>query len=195
MAMAISKVGKTYGLLTVLRRDKTKKRTYWICQCDCGVVKSVRSDHLGKNTVSCGCYNEEIIRKIKERAGSNTFRLRGHRLLFYKVVKPLYSEIKKRDNNCCVLCGKRTGLHIHHILRKSKYPELMFEPCNLITLCDTCHLWDAHSGNTNTINLELAQELLQIAFNNFIGHEINDELIEQIRETAIIFLDSYEKQK
>lgn len=193
--MLKTKRGKVFGLLTVLRRDKRKKRTYWICQCECGVVKSIRSDHIGTNTVSCGCYNEELIRKAKEHAGSCTFKISRHRLLFYKVVKPLYSQIKARDNNCCVLCGKRTGLHVHHILRKSRYPHLMFEPCNLITLCSSCHFWDAHAGNTNTVDLELAQELLQIAFNNFIGHEINDELIEQIRKTAITFLDSYEKQK
>ena len=181
--MLKSKRGKVFGLLTVLRRDRKRKRTYWICQCECGVVKSIRSDHIGTSTFSCGCYNEELIRKATEHAGSTTFKTSRHRLLFYKVVKPLYSQVKARDNNCCVLCGKRTGLHVHHILRKSKYPQLMFEPCNLITLCSSCHFYDAHAGNTNTVDLDLANDLLTIAFRNYIGHPINDTLINNIRSS------------
>lgn len=177
-----SKLGKTFGLLTVLRRDKRKKRTYWICQCECGVVKSIRSDHIGTNTFSCGCYNEELIRKAKEHTKSTTFKTGRRRLLFYKMVKPLYTEIKNRDRNCCVLCGKRIGLHIHHILRKSKYPHLLFNPNNLVCLCKDCHLWDAHSGNTNTINFELAHELLEIVFRNSMEYPIDEKVIEKLKE-------------
>ena len=186
--MLKTKRGKVFGLLTVLRRDRKKERTYWVCQCDCGVVKSVRSDHIGIDTFSCGCYNEELIRKTRENAGSVTFKNGKHRLLFYKVVKPLYSQVKARDNNCCVLCGKRTSLHVHHILRKSKYPHLMFEPCNLITLCSSCHFWDAHAGNTNTINLELANDLLIIAFKNYVSYPIDDVLINDIKQKAVEIL-------
>ncbi|MGQ7776813.1 HNH endonuclease [Bacillus sp. WC2507] len=31
-------------------------------------------------------------------------------------------------------------LEVHHIKPRSKYPELMFEDTNLITLCKTCNL-------------------------------------------------------
>lgn len=57
--------GKKYGRLTVIKRDndrvarKGKKRTYWLCRCDCGNEISVRSDMLGKYVRSCGCLKIE----------------------------------------------------------------------------------------------------------------------------------------
>lgn len=53
--------GKRYGKLTVIKRDidKTGKRVFWKCQCDCGNVVSVRGDSLGRNTNSCGCVKKE----------------------------------------------------------------------------------------------------------------------------------------
>lgn len=57
--------GRKFAYLTVLERDLSKKNgTYWICMCDCGNIKSVRSDHLRKNLVkSCGCHNSKISSK------------------------------------------------------------------------------------------------------------------------------------
>lgn len=49
--------GKTFGELTVLKRDKTKKKVYWICQCSCGNQTSVRAAHLKKGLiVTCGVH-------------------------------------------------------------------------------------------------------------------------------------------
>lgn len=53
--------GQRFGRLTVIGRDdKVTRKTYWICQCDCGTIKSVRADILkaGK-TISCGCKKKE----------------------------------------------------------------------------------------------------------------------------------------
>lgn len=52
--------GKVFGRLEVLKVDESKKtrKTYWLCKCDCGNVKSVRSDSLGR-TLSCGCLKKE----------------------------------------------------------------------------------------------------------------------------------------
>ena len=55
---AIDLTGQRFGYLIVLRRDISKegKKPYWICQCDCGNIISVRSDHLrNKKIKSCGC--------------------------------------------------------------------------------------------------------------------------------------------
>lgn len=47
--------GKKFGKLTVIRLDKiVNKKSYWYVKCECGNVKSVRSDTLKKIT-SCGC--------------------------------------------------------------------------------------------------------------------------------------------
>ena len=50
---------------TAIKFDKIKgKKEYWICQCDCGAVKSVRKEHLIRgNTKSCGCWNSEVVIK------------------------------------------------------------------------------------------------------------------------------------
>lgn len=183
------KVGHTFGLLTVLRRDVTRlDRVYWICRCSCGVLKSVRTDKLGKDTISCGHYNRELIRKSKEGAKSSLFKNTKSRLFYYTVVKPLHDRIKQRDGNACVLCGTKKNLHVHHILRKSKYPKLLSEPANLICLCEFCHIMDAHNGNTNTINLALSETLLTLSFLNELKLPTPIDLINKIQKNTLPFL-------
>jgi hypothetical protein len=147
------------------------------------VIKSVRGDKLGTTTVSCGHYNRELIRKAREGADS-MFKTNKHRLFYYIVVKPLHDQVKLRDGNKCVLCNTKKKLHVHHILRKSKYRSFLLEPCNLITLCENCHLYDAHSGNTNCINLPLASNLLKIVFDHEQKMPTPDSLISSVMEKA-----------
>ncbi len=55
--------GQRFGKLIPIEIDpiRTGKSIFWICQCDCGNTKSVRTIHLTKHrVVSCGCS-----RKIK----------------------------------------------------------------------------------------------------------------------------------
>ncbi len=54
-------VGNKYNRLTVLSFDKSiNYKTYWICECECGVIKSIYSANLKNgNTKSCGCYEIE----------------------------------------------------------------------------------------------------------------------------------------
>lgn len=54
--------GQKFGRLTAIGIDDTKKtkKTYWICVCECGTIKSVRSDSLKDGSVvSCGCKKRE----------------------------------------------------------------------------------------------------------------------------------------
>jgi 5-methylcytosine-specific restriction endonuclease McrA len=44
-----------------------------------------------------------------------------------------------RDGNNCRACHCKENLTVHHLKRKSRYPELEFDPNNLITLCRKCH--------------------------------------------------------
>lgn len=63
MSNLIDLTGNKYGRLTVLNRDfskKTNSGSYWICQCDCGKIKSVRSSSLRRGEIqSCGCLRNE----------------------------------------------------------------------------------------------------------------------------------------
>lgn len=56
------RVGHKFGKLTVKsqykRQEKDRKRTVYICECECGNVTEISTINWGK-TVSCGCYKKE----------------------------------------------------------------------------------------------------------------------------------------
>lgn len=50
--------GKRFGKLTVIKRNSDK--TKWVCQCDCGNITEVNTNHLTQHhTQSCGCLQKE----------------------------------------------------------------------------------------------------------------------------------------
>ena len=62
MSKAKDLTGMKIGELLVIKKDielsKEKGKPYWICQCSCGNIKSIRQDDLikeNKPTSSCGC--------------------------------------------------------------------------------------------------------------------------------------------
>ena len=64
--------GMRFGKLTAVERDSSIRagRTFWICQCDCGEIVSVRSNGLlTGNTQSCGCTRRD---KLVARNKSNS---------------------------------------------------------------------------------------------------------------------------
>lgn len=66
-----SLIGQRYGRLIVLEQTEdyiSPKRgqhfSQWLCQCDCGNKSIVTGNNLRNGTTtSCGCYNNEIIKK------------------------------------------------------------------------------------------------------------------------------------
>lgn len=54
--------GHQYGRLKVIRfHEKRDKRSYYLCKCECGTERVVRSDGLTTgHTQSCGCLCKEI---------------------------------------------------------------------------------------------------------------------------------------
>ena len=54
---AIDLKGKKFGKLEVKEYAGSKnKYRYWLCECECGIIKEIRRDHLTKGyTKSCGC--------------------------------------------------------------------------------------------------------------------------------------------
>jgi len=46
--------------LTILRKLRKGKRSYYECKCSCGTVKIIRSDNVNSGMVkSCGCLSRE----------------------------------------------------------------------------------------------------------------------------------------
>ena len=77
--------GQRFGMLFVVSEDTSKKKypSYWICLCDCGAEKSIRSDVLkpGRQQ-SCGC-----------RAGSPT-----HKMSNTKIFRQWSNMIQRCEN-------------------------------------------------------------------------------------------------
>lgn len=46
----------------VLCKDGKRRTVFWLCKCDCGTIKQVRSEHLrAGRTKSCGCFGAKAI--------------------------------------------------------------------------------------------------------------------------------------
>jgi hypothetical protein len=83
MSQIIDRVGQRYGRLTVTAYAyKVGKRTYWVCECDCGNSKTVSLGNLGRSTNSCGCIKREVTGKLNYSHGcagkgstSRTYRI------------------------------------------------------------------------------------------------------------------------
>lgn len=68
MPNLIDLTNQKFGRLTVLEldveRNKTTKRSHWICKCECGKIVSVDSFHLRNGKIrSCGCLKRELSQK------------------------------------------------------------------------------------------------------------------------------------
>lgn len=76
---------KKFGKLNVLYIDNEKKeRVRWICQCDCGTIKSIISKHLvSGSTISCGC--------LLNYKGKNHHSFKG----FEKIPGKYFTQIKR----------------------------------------------------------------------------------------------------
>ena len=101
----------------MLYRDNTKpkghqQKVYWICQCECGNIKSISADKLrSKETQSCGCLQ-------KERSSEANFKdITGQQFGFLVPLYPLEArKWGKRIWHCkCLNCGKETDV-IHSYL-------------------------------------------------------------------------------
>lgn len=57
-------LNRKFGRLIPIKRISRNRRSYWICNCDCGNQTTVRRDGLlSGRIVSCGCYNKERAKK------------------------------------------------------------------------------------------------------------------------------------
>lgn len=70
MPKKLNIIGEKYSRLTVLRKGTDyvspngRKETKYVCQCECGTVKEIRTSALRSGyTKSCGCLNKELSRK------------------------------------------------------------------------------------------------------------------------------------
>lgn len=102
--------GKKFGMLTVIGlQDTDSRKTYWVCQCDCGNIKVVRSDSLKSGAIrSCGCMKkaQEKINLTKHHShkmsGTRIYHIwRGMKDRCYNVHSPSYYRWGGRGITIC----------------------------------------------------------------------------------------------
>lgn len=84
------KPGMRFGRWTVKEKAAPRgdKTTWWVCECDCGTIRDVRSTPLKRGTSqSCGCLRNEL------RKASGKYHKRENRL--YHV----WTNMKQRCSN------------------------------------------------------------------------------------------------
>ena len=85
--------GKKFGKLEVIGvHDTGSRKTYYVCQCDCGNVKVVRADSLISGaTKSCGCIK-------KERDKTNLTANHRHKMSGTRIYET-WQDMKRRCYN------------------------------------------------------------------------------------------------
>ena len=98
--------GRKFGRLTVLRRD-AKGTGRWLCQCECGSVKSIASGTLNSgHTKSCGCLRAEA-----EQKGDLTGKVFGRLTVLRR------SETRPRHWVCRCSCGNEKEIFSGNLTR------------------------------------------------------------------------------
>ena len=92
--------------------------------------------------------------KKRRKAKSTTSQSKMERLRHSKAWARWRAAVYRRDDYTCQLChATKVYIEPHHILMKAKYPELVFNIDNGVTLCWKCHRYetDLHNGNQQMI--------------------------------------------
>ena len=109
--------GKRFGRWIVLCRDKKQRKSnmgiYWICKCNCGLIKSVSGISLRKNqSQSCVCLHKELqcSRQRKRKSMyleipiyffSNVVSCANKRNLKIEItIEDIYNQWIKQDKKC-----------------------------------------------------------------------------------------------
>ncbi len=115
--------GKRFGKLLVIKRrypNNNRGRAMWLCKCECGNTKTIRSDKLLSGTTQdCGCVHHGGI-KLKPSIASMRLRIRGYkrsakaRGLEYTLTEQQFAEITHQN---CYYCGAKPN----NISKQSQY--------------------------------------------------------------------------
>lgn len=124
----IDLTGMRFGKLTVLCVEgKTQhgREAKWICKCDCGAIKSVRSSELRKGVVkSCGCSRFEVKAETNNRGINLVGERFGHLTVLEKAKSGRTKSGKTFSNWLCRCdCGNEK------IVRQRDLTERRTESC------------------------------------------------------------------
>ena len=135
MPKKLNLLNQKFGRLTVIApAEKNGKRTQWLCQCECGKQKVVKTESLRQGTCrSCGCLRTETAQKNGRKVLQD---LTGQRFGKLTVLKYAGSNRSRSQWLCECDCGNKTIVNQMELSRgdtlscgclRSSFGELQIE--------------------------------------------------------------------
>lgn len=108
MPKALDLSGKKFGKLTAISRAENRnKKTYWLCQCDCGNYKEVQTSHLQSGLIqSCGCLNNHFEDRFCLNCG-----IKLHKAQYKYCSNKCQREYETKQKVQDIFTGKSSGLN------------------------------------------------------------------------------------
>lgn len=120
-------IGQKFNKLTVIKKVQSKQylhgckyKTYsfYLCQCDCGVIKEIRSSDIKSgNTKSCGCWKKIVNRIAPLKHGHNrgfgrrSATYRSWSAMIYRCNNPKASNYQYYGGRGITVCARWQGEH------------------------------------------------------------------------------------
>lgn len=112
--------GKKVGKWTVISKDQVRtkiKHIFWICECECGTLKSISGTTLGVNyrkniNCSCGCHVSGEFSPLWNSKLTAADRISRREIRAYRVWR---RKVFKRDKYICQLSGRNGNVNAHHL--------------------------------------------------------------------------------
>ena len=173
----------------ILKSGKIKKAGYYLCQCECGNLKTIKGDNLKNgDTKSCGCLQPEITirRNIKRRRSTSHFpslysAYKGNakfRLINFELSIEHFKEITSKN---CYYCGvPPLQLASKHKTFKERYPKYLYKEEYFYNGIDRINSSKGYSldnvrpccGICNKAKRDLSDSEFQIWINRLIDFQI-----------------------
>lgn len=122
-------IGKTYGILTIIKFDHKTKHgdLYYSCKCQCGQKVVARSgDILGGKTTSCGCLRGKRNKMIRNR---------GNKVLGCES-QDNKSELTKLYGNSVKVGSMMNPDHTRHVVATEHHSKVGCKVDTLVTVDD-----------------------------------------------------------
>ena len=138
-------IGKRFGTLTIIGIDEEKTlqqhEKYYLCQCDCGKIKSIRPYPLVRGEQNT-CGDRSVHRKGDKNSnwkGGKTPEILSERTS--QRYNNWRDSVYAKDWYTCQCCGKSKNINrnAHNLKNFSSNIEERYNINNGITLCEDCH--------------------------------------------------------
>jgi Recombination endonuclease VII len=132
-------VGDEFGYWTVIGpyvRDGKENRAKFPCKCKCGTERLVDFRQLdgSKKTISCGCYQKEVMASKRKHGIPGTKKHQRSRWIWntYKMTLEDYEELLNLQGDGCAICEEvpEYDLYVDHDHVTGFVRGLLCQDCN-----------------------------------------------------------------